>query len=46
MASKQDDQLVGPVAIRREAGHRELGVPELVAVTDEDQALRVLFRGW
>ena len=34
-ASKQDDQLVGPVAVRCEAGHRELGVPELVDVTEQ-----------
>jgi len=34
-----NDQLVGPRAVRREAGHRVLGVIELVAVADEGQAL-------
>ena len=39
MALYHNDQLVGPRAVRREAGHRVLGVIELVAVADEGQAL-------
>eukprot|EP00964_Phaeocystis_antarctica_P133964 scaffold98198_cov61-Phaeocystis_antarctica.AAC.1 len=39
-ARQHDDQLVGPRAVRCEAGYRVLGVLELVGVTDEDQALR------
>eukprot|EP00964_Phaeocystis_antarctica_P131805 scaffold95793_cov59-Phaeocystis_antarctica.AAC.1 len=39
---QQDDQLVGPTAIRRDAGHLVAGALELIAVADEGLALRRL----
>ena len=40
-----NDELVRPTAIPRETGHRVLGALELVAVADEDQAIRRLVWG-
>ena len=44
-ACQHDDELVGPRAIWREAYHGVVGILELIAVTDEDQALRGLVWG-
>ena len=45
VACQHDDQLVGPGAIRCQPSHRVLGALELVAVADEDQAIRRLVWG-
>ena len=45
VACQHDDQLVGPGAFRCQPSHRVLGALELVAVADEDQAIRRLVWG-